>query len=411
MRPRRRFGIAIGALLFTLAPAAPGSAQSDEPETEAPSGDADEIVERVAAAAARSVVVVRCGGARIGTAFAFGATDRLATARHVADCPRAVSVETLDGVRAPARVAALGDEHDVAVLVLEESLDLEPIGARDTPARVGLHVYAIGWPAEEEDEDGGEGRIGLTVTRGVVGQVTDDLVYSDVTPVPGSSGGPLVDSHGRLAGVIFGMPEGSALAAAVPAAALEGVAAEVEEDGGDARLPVRAAFGVYGGLMFDDEDALGGVGLQLSLELWDQLVIRADFGSYFNNRAEWSPLPAERTREMVVGSLSVGYRFRFELGDGIALTLTPELGFSLTYDRITERTLRVGFANPACDPSTETCSLVSEEMESVTERWRPRPVLGLRVGFLDILELGYQLHLDVENPEDSTHQINLGFRF
>lgn len=389
-------------VLLLLALSSPAAAQDD---AEVASEDTDPAVERVAEMAPRSMAVVHCGDLRAGTAFAFGEAGRLATVRHVAECPRSLSVETLDGRRAEARVLTMGEDHDLAVLIVDDDLGLEPLGARDTGARTGLEVYALGFPAVEDDE----GHVTLTATRGVVGQVQDDVVYSDVTVSPGSSGGPLVDAQLRLVGVVYASNL-TGVTLAVPSAHLVPVA-RYADDGGDARFPLTFHGGLSLGVVADREGALLGARAEVGLALFDAWRLRLGFGAYGGTEQELTPAPSSLERSLYQGTAELGYRFRFELGEGASLTLEPTIGVAIGRTDTVATTYAIGLADPGCDPSLAQCAITTTESITESERWHVRPTVGLRLGVVDFLHVGYQLQLDVEEPEASTHLVTFGFEF
>lgn len=139
----------------------------------------------------------------------------IVTANHLV--ANATTVEALlqDGRAFNAVVLVRSDRDDVALLRIEagnlHALDVEKPGALD----VGEPVLAIGDPHDW----------GQTVTFGTVsglhracpGIANRNLIQSDVLVGHGSSGGALVNLHGKLIGVIVARRDGSAFAASVDA--------------------------------------------------------------------------------------------------------------------------------------------------------------------------------------------------
>lgn len=77
-------------------------------------------------------------------------------------------------------------------------LSWAPVEIRDEPLRRGEEVFALGWPYARE----------LTATRGIVSSldgITNSKkfprVQTDLVLLPGNSGGPLLDTEGRLVGI------------------------------------------------------------------------------------------------------------------------------------------------------------------------------------------------------------------
>ncbi len=131
-----------------------------------------------------------------GTGFVISEDGTVLTAEHVVSGSRFAKVTTAAGKECYGEVVASSKPRDLALLKLDcTGLLALPLG-HDKIAE-GAEVFAIGTPLSE--------KLGFSVTRGVVSGVrkVDDLDYiqSDVTVLPGNSGGPLLDAHGNVIGV------------------------------------------------------------------------------------------------------------------------------------------------------------------------------------------------------------------
>lgn len=121
------------------------------------------------------------------------------TNAHVVGASRAVDVGLADGRTLRGQVLGRDPSIDVAVVrVSASNLPAAPLGDSDK-LEVGQSAIAIGNPLGLE----------RTVTSGVVSAVNrnprgiplDGLIQTDAAISPGNSGGPLVDSQGRVIGI------------------------------------------------------------------------------------------------------------------------------------------------------------------------------------------------------------------
>ena len=173
-------------------------------------------VERVSPSVAHIEVHLSAGRTRSGeprerqgggSGFVFTPDGLILTNSHVVHEAARIIVTLADGRRLPATVIGEDPASDLAVIRLERSqfdeagLVVAELGDSQR-LRVGQIAIAIGAPYGFQS----------TVTAGVVsalgrslrsysGRLIDDVIQTDASLNPGNSGGPLVDSSGRVVGV------------------------------------------------------------------------------------------------------------------------------------------------------------------------------------------------------------------
>lgn len=150
----------------------------------------------------------------LGSGFVFDQEGHIITNNHVVANAKVVDVTFTNGDRSRANVTAVDPYVDLAVLKIiatenntmeQEHLDALQL-ANSSALEVGDPVIAIGNPY---------GLAG-TMTTGIVSQVgrlvpapgigfsIPDVIQTDAAVNPGNSGGPLLDTQGRVVGVTFG---------------------------------------------------------------------------------------------------------------------------------------------------------------------------------------------------------------
>lgn len=134
-----------------------------------------------------------------GSGFAISEDGTVVTAEHVVSGSRYVKVNTAAGKECYGEVAASNKQRDLAVLKLDCS-GLTALPLSRGKVIEGNEVFAIGTPLSD--------KLQFSVTKGVISGLRKieelDYIQSDVTVLPGSSGGPLLDSSGNVVGVTAG---------------------------------------------------------------------------------------------------------------------------------------------------------------------------------------------------------------
>jgi S1-C subfamily serine protease len=148
----------------------------------------------------RSKKIVEQPGA--GSGFVISSDGYIITNNHVIEGTKSIIVSFMDGNDIPAVLTGTDPSTDIALLKVYDG-DLKPLQfANSDLLETGQIAIAIGNP------------MGLqhTVTAGVVsatgrslratnGRLIDDVIQTDAALNPGNSGGPLVNSEGKVIGV------------------------------------------------------------------------------------------------------------------------------------------------------------------------------------------------------------------
>ena len=163
-------------------------------------GVSDELADAVERAGA-AVVTVDARRRHPASGIVWTADGLIATANHVVERDEEIEIGFANGRTASAVLVGRDPGSDLALLRVDAS-DLAPLERTGGEPRVGHLTLAIGRP----------GPSGAMASLGVVTSVGGPLrfrgggsleryVRADVAMLPGFSGGPLVDSAGRLIGL------------------------------------------------------------------------------------------------------------------------------------------------------------------------------------------------------------------
>lgn len=178
-----------------------------------------------------SPAVVRVEGRRRmpASGIVWSEQGHILTADHVVRSDENLQVGLEDGRTVPAQLVGRDRSTDLALLKIDET-GLAPLPLPAADPQVGNLVLALGRPGRHV-----QATIGIISALGGAwrtrrgGQI-EQFLQTDVLMYPGFSGGPLVDSEGRLIGLnSSALVQG--ISVTLPVAALQRVAGALQEHG------------------------------------------------------------------------------------------------------------------------------------------------------------------------------------
>jgi hypothetical protein len=309
----------------------------------------------------------------------------------------------IEVIHAGMRYAVIGitanQPHDLALLELERPLAVEPLPLSAAKLSIGDPVATLGrtWDGDRPTQD---------VRPGVVS--SDDGGWR-ASSLSGGARSPVLDCEGRVIGLARGWGDG--FDAVGPAIDLLSDR-DAEDYAGNwsmahfaATFPIQVAQekNVDG-----SRDAYFGVGLGTALIGHDRL--------YLPFRLSLLVMPGEdrpdgvwkRTGMRLQAETGIGYRVMLA-GGAWATYLVPQIGLAGGLDWLEHRRSHHTVTESGCSPSSPCEATMQTDTRSRTAFYlRPTAGLALHTG---LVELSYQLLLDVERIEGSVHQFGMGVVF
>jgi S1-C subfamily serine protease len=199
----------IAVLAARLSGAASGASAHAATPSPTPTSAASLTVPGIYQRVAPSVVIVRTRGG-LGTGVVVADDGTILTANHVIASGGTITVTFADGTTANATVAAAEPKLDIAALTPAKLPQVVVSATLGGGAGVGASVVAIGNPLGLTDSVSAGVISGLDRTADTNNGKFSGLIQFDASVNPGSSGGPLLDAHGLVIGIVVSLaaPDG-----------------------------------------------------------------------------------------------------------------------------------------------------------------------------------------------------------
>lgn len=176
-----------------------------------PLTDFSDLLVKAVAKAGESTVLVN-GRHRLPASGIVYASDLILTADHVVERDEDISVMLANGTTISASIAGRDPGNDLVLLRLDKTTST-PAEKAPQDGKVGQMVIALGRPSQEgiEASLGIISAVGGPVRTGR-GGLLERYLRTDAIPFPGFSGGPLIDTEGRVLGLnTSGLAHGAAI--------------------------------------------------------------------------------------------------------------------------------------------------------------------------------------------------------
>jgi 2-alkenal reductase len=156
-----------------------------------------------------------------GSGFAYDDQGHIVTNAHVVSTANTYRIRLDAQQVVSATVIGRDSTYDIAVLQLDEYIEIAPLTLSQRRAQPGMWVMAIGNPFGLRDSIS----VGIVsgVNRELAGQygTMSDIIQVDAAVNPGSSGGVILDTNGEVLGMVTAIQSGngnfSGIGYAIPA--------------------------------------------------------------------------------------------------------------------------------------------------------------------------------------------------
>ncbi len=189
--------------LLSTPPAASPSAPASSPS---PSATASLTVPAIYQRVAPSLVSIQAGRG-FGTGVIVADDGTIVTADHVIADASAIVVTYADGTLTRASIVSANKQMDIALLAPARLPQIVVPATLGGAADIGAPVVAIGNPLGLTDSVSSGVISGLDRSADTDTGMRSGLIQFDAAVNPGSSGGPLLDGHGMVIGIVVALAD------------------------------------------------------------------------------------------------------------------------------------------------------------------------------------------------------------
>jgi hypothetical protein len=353
----------------------------------------------------------RRGLVRVSTHLAWG-TGFLLDDRHVATHfdivarPQNLVVYSDDGRAVGAQVVVGDASEGIAILELSAPLPGTPLELSAAAPEVDQAVVAIGVPP---DFGSALPRPFLSIGGGKIRSRDDDRLATDTLRNVHNQGGPLLDCHGRVLGVLtppttnIADPNRYSISAGKLRAAWAAVGRRPRYTG---RLVVPGIEYQLISAQLERKRLWLGESLSFPVAFAERWEIAPRVGIFVALDSGISSPIETTSRLRGAGDLRLRYRIPVTSAP-FPITLVPGAGVALHYDFERKQTFTASFDVPACTDPAAVCTgqLTPHDQFSHQLSWLPS--LGLDAHF-DIVSMGYELRVSTVPNAHAIHMVTLG---
>jgi hypothetical protein len=357
----------------------------------------------------RSVIRIDTGGG-LGAGFLFIDPRLAATAYHVVSQGRPIEVTLQDGTVMSAEVVATDPGNDVAIIELERPVaGLQPLlPGFLAQLKLGAPVIVIGHPHALDVSGREEGLLNWSVSQGIISGVGSHQLQTDAAVNPGNSGGPLIDCHGRVLGVVSAKLYAEGIGFVIPIDRVQTLAGNI------GRVPpdfdtFQFSLGLSLAIHASSDATFAGFGVGLSAIVYDTWVATFRAGALWSTGdEEMEPGLLDRSLSRTMLALDLAYR-RLVFTKPFPLYAGISLGGAVGRNAEHRRTLNAQLVPAGC--AGADCDVPITVTETDRQEWMGWPSVGATLNVGGVLAASYAFLPDVTNLDASLHRVLIGFAF